>query len=110
MVPNRKVTGLHRKEDYTMRPWLHPSAGTLDERRVLFHDPSHSNVDPQRKPKLARSMLTPFRSAAFGRLWSSSLAAAGAQGMERTTTAWLALQTGGGAFAIGLVFAARSLP
>ncbi len=30
--------------------------------------------------------------------------------MERTTTAWLALQTGGGAFAVGLVFAARSLP
>ena len=54
--------------------------------------------------------VPPFRSAAFGRLWSSSLAAAGAQGMERTTTAWLALQTGGGAFAIGLVFAARSLP
>ncbi len=30
--------------------------------------------------------------------------------MERTTTAWLALQAGGGAFAVGLVFAARSLP
>src|SRR5438105_1818153 len=30
--------------------------------------------------------------------------------MERTATAWLALETGGGAFAIGLVFAARSLP
>lgn len=30
--------------------------------------------------------------------------------MERTATAWLALQSGGGAFAVGLVFAARSLP
>ncbi len=30
--------------------------------------------------------------------------------MERTVTAWLALQTGGGAFAIGLIFAARMLP
>ena len=38
------------------------------------------------------------------------MASAGAQQMERTTTAWLALQTGGGAFAVGMVFAARSLP
>jgi MFS family permease len=30
--------------------------------------------------------------------------------MERTATAWLALETGGGAFAIGLSFAARMLP
>lgn len=30
--------------------------------------------------------------------------------MERTVTAWLALETGGGAFAIGLTFAARMLP
>jgi MFS family permease len=30
--------------------------------------------------------------------------------MERTVTAWLALETGGGAFAIGLIFAARMLP
>ena len=55
-------------------------------------------------------MLTPFRTAQFGRLWLASIVAAGAQNMERTTTAWLALETGGGAFAIGLVFAARSLP
>jgi len=30
--------------------------------------------------------------------------------MERTVTAWLALEVGGGAFAIGLIFAARMLP
>src|SRR5215210_2217916 len=30
--------------------------------------------------------------------------------MERTATAWLALEVGGGAFAVGLVFAARMLP
>jgi MFS family permease len=30
--------------------------------------------------------------------------------MERTTTAWLALETGGGAVAVGLVFASRMLP
>lgn len=30
--------------------------------------------------------------------------------MERTVTAWLALQTGGGPFAVGLIFAARMLP
>lgn len=30
--------------------------------------------------------------------------------MERTTTAWLVLQLGGGALAVGLAFAARSLP
>ncbi|MDQ6833911.1 MAG: MFS transporter, partial [Chloroflexota bacterium] len=54
--------------------------------------------------------MTPFRSAAFRWLWCSTLASSGAQQMERTTTAWLALQAGGGAFAVGLVFAARSLP
>lgn len=54
--------------------------------------------------------MTPFRSAAFRWLWCSTLASAGAQTMERTATAWLALQSGGGAFAVGLVFAARSLP
>ncbi|MHB8644307.1 MAG: MFS transporter [Thermomicrobiales bacterium] len=54
--------------------------------------------------------MTPFRSAPFRWLWYSTLASAGAQTMERTTTAWLALQAGGGAFAVGLVFAARSLP
>ena len=30
--------------------------------------------------------------------------------MERTATAWLAVEAGGGAFAVGLVFAARMLP
>lgn len=54
--------------------------------------------------------VTPFRSAAFRWLWCSTMASSGAQTMERTTTAWLALQAGGGAFAVGLVFAARSLP
>ena len=54
--------------------------------------------------------MTPFRSVAFRQLWGSSLASAGAQGMERTATAWLALEAGGGAFAVGLVFAARMLP
>jgi MFS family permease len=54
--------------------------------------------------------MTPFRSPAFRRLWCSSLALMGAQGMERTATAWLALETGGGAFAVGLIFAARMLP
>lgn len=54
--------------------------------------------------------MTPFRSAAFRWLWCSSLAAAGAQWMERTATAWLALEAGGGAFAVGLVAAARMAP
>lgn len=54
--------------------------------------------------------MTPFRSAAFRWLWYSTLASAGAQQMERTATAWLALQSGGGPFAVGLVFAARSTP
>jgi MFS family permease len=54
--------------------------------------------------------MTPFRSTAFRRLWCSGLAASGAQGMERTATAWLALETGGGPVAIGLIFAARMLP
>src|SRR3954454_5877751 len=54
--------------------------------------------------------MTPFASAAFRWLWCSTLASSGAQTMERTATAWLALQSGGGAFAVGLVFAARSMP
>src|SRR5205085_8990519 len=54
--------------------------------------------------------MTPFRSLAFRRLWYSSMSSAAAQGMERTATAWLALEAGGGAFAIGLIFAARMLP
>jgi MFS family permease len=51
-----------------------------------------------------------LRSPAFRRLWCSSLASTASQSMERTTTAWLALQVGGGAFAIGMIFAARMLP
>ncbi len=54
--------------------------------------------------------MTPFRSAAFRRLWYSSMSSAAAQGMERTATAWLTLEAGGGAVAIGLTFAARMLP
>ena len=57
--------------------------------------------------------LAPFRSPGFRWLWCSSLATAVAQGMERTATAWLALSSlelGGGAFAVGLVLAARMLP
>lgn len=54
--------------------------------------------------------MTPWRSAQFRRLWVSSLAMAGAQGMERTATAWLVIEAGGGALAVGLALAARSLP
>ena len=59
--------------------------------------------------------MTPLRSAAFRWLWCSSLASSGAQGLERTTTAWLALLAGGagggsGALGVGLVFAARNVP
>src|SRR6266545_4072246 len=54
--------------------------------------------------------MTPFRSPTFRRLWYSSVSSAAAQGMERTATAWLALEAGGGAFAIGLIFATRMLP
>ena len=54
--------------------------------------------------------MSAFASPAFRSLWSSTLASAAAQGMERTATAWLALETGSGAFAIGLIFAARMLP
>lgn len=54
--------------------------------------------------------MTPFRSASFRRLWFASVASTGAQGIERTVTAWLALETGGGAVAVGLIFAARMLP
>lgn len=54
--------------------------------------------------------MTPFRSPMFRRLWFSSVSSAAAQGMERTATAWVALEAGGGAVAIGLIFAARMLP
>src|SRR5438093_1295319 len=54
--------------------------------------------------------MTPFRSPQFRRLWCSSLASSGAMGMERTATAWLALEAGGGALAVGLTLAARMLP
>jgi predicted MFS family arabinose efflux permease len=54
--------------------------------------------------------VTPFASRAFRILCSSTVAAAAAQGMERTATAWLALEAGSGAFGIGVIFAARMLP
>ena len=54
--------------------------------------------------------MIPLRSIQFRWLLSSTLASGGAQGMERTATAWLALESGGGAFAIGLAFAARMVP
>lgn len=54
--------------------------------------------------------MTPFQSPAFRRLWCSGVAAAGAQGLERTATAWLALQAGGGPLTVGLIFAARMVP
>lgn len=54
--------------------------------------------------------MTLFRSPAFRRLWCSTLTSAGAQGMERTATAWLTLEAGGGAFAVGVTFAARMVP
>lgn len=54
--------------------------------------------------------MTPFASPAFRILWSSTLVASAAQGMERTATAWLALEADSGAFGIGVVFAARMLP
>jgi MFS transporter, DHA1 family, staphyloferrin A biosynthesis exporter len=52
----------------------------------------------------------PFESPGFRQLWCSSLAAAGAQWMERVATGWLALETGGGPLSVGIVFAARSMP
>jgi predicted MFS family arabinose efflux permease len=53
--------------------------------------------------------LTPLASSAFRWLWCSSVAIALATGMERTATAWLALQVGGGAL-VGLMLAVRFLP
>lgn len=54
--------------------------------------------------------MTPFQSATFRRLWCSGVSTAAAQGMERTATAWMALQIGGGPVTVGLIFAARMLP
>ena len=54
--------------------------------------------------------IRPMQSAAFRWLWFSTGMTSGGNLMERTATAWLALQSGGGAFAVGLVFAAHSLP
>jgi MFS family permease len=54
--------------------------------------------------------MTPLRSPAFRRLWWSTVASAGAHGMERTVTAWLALEIGASPVAIGMIIAARMLP
>lgn len=54
--------------------------------------------------------MSPFRSPAFRRLWLSSVANSGALGMERTLSAWLALELGVSPVAIGAIFAARMLP
>lgn len=54
--------------------------------------------------------MTPFRIGAFRRLWYSSVAGSAAIAIERTATAWLVLQIGGGALAVGAIFAARMLP
>jgi MFS family permease len=53
--------------------------------------------------------LTPFRLGLFRWLWAASLAASLANGIERTATAWLALEAGGPA-AVGVVLAVRMLP
>ncbi|MDZ4717460.1 MAG: MFS transporter [Roseiflexaceae bacterium] len=55
-------------------------------------------------------MLTLFRSPAFLRLWLSGVLSTTGHGIERTLTAWLALQLGANALEIGLIFAARMLP
>jgi len=54
--------------------------------------------------------MAPFRAPAFRRLWCSSVTLAGAQGMERTATAWLALELGASPLMVGAIFAARMLP
>src|SRR5439155_13710447 len=54
--------------------------------------------------------MIPLRSASFRWLWCSTLASAGAQGLERTATAWLAYEVSGSALAVGLVMAARMVP
>jgi MFS family permease len=87
----------------------------LDDRREFpgIHSLKGGNGAPNIREHFNHELsphMTPFHSPEFRRLWYSGLASSSAQGMERTTTAWLALQTGEGAFAVGLVFAARSLP
>jgi MFS family permease len=53
--------------------------------------------------------LTPFRVGLFRWLWAASLASSLGNGIERTATAWLALEAGGPA-AVGVVLAVRMLP
>jgi MFS family permease len=57
-----------------------------------------------------RMTLGLFRLPAFRMAWGSSLAAAGAQWMERVISAWLALSIGGDAVAVGATLAVRLVP
>ena len=57
-----------------------------------------------------RLTLALFRLPAFRMAWGSSLAAAGAQWMERVISAWLALSIGGDAVAVGATLAVRLVP
>lgn len=54
--------------------------------------------------------MTPFRSPAYRWLWLSTLGSTSAQGIDRTATAWLALDAGGGAVGVGIALAARTAP
>ena len=54
--------------------------------------------------------MNPFRSSPYRWLWCSTLGSSAAQGIERTATSWLALESGGGAVTVGLAFAARTAP
>ena len=54
--------------------------------------------------------MAPFRSSAYRWLWGSTFGSATGQGIERTATAWLALEAGGGAVTVGLALAARMVP
>jgi MFS family permease len=56
------------------------------------------------------SRMTSVWSPAFRRLWGSSVTSSAGQGMHRTLIAWVALETGEGAAAIGLIFAVQMLP
>src|SRR5262245_36342481 len=57
------------------------------------------------RASLSLFQLPPFRVA-----WASTLAAAGAQWMERVISAWLALGLGGDAIAVGATLAVRLVP
>src|SRR5688500_7363126 len=56
-----------------------------------------------------RATLALFGAPAFRMAWGSSLAAAGAQRMERVLSAWLALGVGGASVAVGASLPVRPL-